>query len=159
MRGILEPTEQMTGLVDSTLTSLNLTKRGYTVIHVRSGDKYLNGASAEFNAQYIKRLSKEIFMLIKNRAVSNYLVLTDNPWIKHMIRLAFPSVKMLFNEITHLGSGVIQYDDKVQNTMIEFNLMSLSSAIFSFSCYEHGSGFSQWCAKTYDVPYVCKLIR
>ena len=165
MRGILEPTEQMANLVDSTLADLKLTKQRYTVIHVRSGDKYLKGgagATDTFNAQYIQHLTKEIFILIKNNLgstpISNYLVLSDNPEIKRIIGQAFPSIKMLFNKITHFGSGVIQEDLQVRNTMVEFNLMSFSSAIFSFSCYEHGSGFSQWCAKTYDVPYVCKLI-
>ena len=42
--------------------------------------------------------------------------------------------------------------------MIDFYLLSLSREIFAFSAYKHGSGFSYWCAKTYDIPYVCKYI-
>jgi hypothetical protein len=75
-----------------------------------------------------------------------------------MIVERFPEIKLLFNEITHFGEGVVLEEEKVKNTMIDFYLLSFASEIFSYSAYKHGSGFSYWCAKTYDIPYVCKLI-
>ena len=128
------------------------------VIHVRSGDKFLNNGQTDFNAQYIAQLTKEIFYTIKQKPNASYLVLTDNTEIKHIIVKSFPSVKILFNKITHLGQGVVQQDEPIKNTLLEFYLMSQAASIVSFSSYEHGSGFSQWCAKTYNIPYVCKLI-
>jgi hypothetical protein len=34
-----------------------------------------------------------------------------------------------------------------------------SRSIYSISVYIHGSGFSFWCAKTYNIPYSCKYIE
>ena len=60
--------------------------------------------------------------------------------------------------ITHFGEGVVLEEEKVKNTLLDFYLLSLASAILSYSHYEHGSGFSYWCAKTFDIPYTCKYI-
>jgi len=68
------------------------------------------------------------------------------------------NIKTLFTEITHFGEGVVLEEERVKNTMIDFYLLSLSAAIFSYSSYKHGSGFSYWCAQTYNIPYVCKYI-
>ena len=53
---------------------------------------------------------------------------------------------------------IVLEEEKVKNTIIDFYLLSLSNSINSYSSYEHGSGFSYWCAKTYDIPYSCKYI-
>jgi hypothetical protein len=158
MRDILEPTEYMDNLIEKTMNKLNLIKTNYTVIHIRSGDKYLKDGRSDFNPQYITHLIKEIFYTMKQQPTGSYLVLTDNMEIKHTIVKKFPLVKILFNQIAHLGQGVVQQDEPVKNTLLEFYLMSRAASIVSFSSYEHGSGFSQWCAKTYNIPYVCKLI-
>jgi hypothetical protein len=164
MRHLLEPIDQMNNKLQYTLRNLNLTKGRFCVIHFRCGDKYLKDLALKFdNDDYIKRLTKEIFMLIKsnklNFPISSYLLIADNIEIKRIITKQFPSIKVQINEITHFGEGFIQEDIKVQNTLLDFYLMSYSSHIFSFSSYKHGSGFSQWCAETYDIPYTCKLIQ
>ena len=161
MRGILEPTEYMASLIEITMNNLNLVKNNYTVIHIRSGDKYLKDGRTDFNDQYITHLTKEIFYTIKQRKrpIYSYLVLTDNMEIKHTIVRTFPWIKILFNSIAHLGQGVVQCDEPIKNTLLEFYLMSRAASIISFSSYEHGSGFSQWCAKTYNIPYVCKYVN
>jgi hypothetical protein len=156
MRSILEPTEYMASLVETTMNDLSLTS--YNVIHIRCGDKYLTDAYADLNPKYVKNVISEIFNTIKNRPDSSYLVLTDNTKIKHIIANTFPSIKMLFNQITHLGQGFVQRDEAIKNTLLEFYLMSRAVSIVSFSSYRHGSGFSEWCAKTYNIPYLCKLI-
>jgi hypothetical protein len=48
--------------------------------------------------------------------------------------------------------------NSLKNTLIDFYLMSQSKQIISFSVYQHGSGFSKWCAVTYEIPYVCYSI-
>ena len=160
MRYLLEPIDQMNNQIQCALRNLNLTKDIFCVIQIRCGDKYLKDLALQIdNDDYIKRLTTEIFMLIKSNNFSSYLLIADNIEIKRVIAKLFPSIKVLFNEITHFGEGIIQEDIKVQNTLLEFYLMSYSSHIFSFSSYKHGSGFSQWCAETYDIPYVCKLIQ
>ena len=89
----------------------------------------------------------------------NYLVIADNNFIKNILKNEFPNFKILIKDITHFGEGVVLEEEKVKNTIIDFYLLSLSNSINSYSSYEHGSGFSYWCAKTYEIPYVCKYIK
>ena len=41
----------------------------------------------------------------------------------------------------------------------DFYLLANSNTIHSLTSYPHGSGFSYWCAKTFNIPYVCKYIQ
>ena len=70
----------------------------------------------------------------------------------------FPEIKIILREITHFGEGIILEEEKVKNTLVDFYLLSFANQIISFSEYKHGSGFSYWCAKTFDVPYISKYI-
>ena len=156
MRKVLEPTDEMKITVNNILNDLELVPKEYSVIHIRSGDSYLNKNNSIFKKDYVKKLLENISLNIV--CDKKYLLISDNNYIKKMIVERFPEIKLLFNEITHFGEGVVLEEEKVKNTMIDFYLLSSASEIFSYSAYKHGSGFSYWCAKTYDIPYVCKLI-
>jgi hypothetical protein len=88
-----------------------------------------------------------------------YLIVADNNSIKIAVKNIFPGFKILVKEITHFGEGVVLEEEKVKNSLIDFYLLSFSNSIFSYSYYEHGSGFSSWCAKTYDIPYMCRHVK
>ena len=66
---------------------------------------------------------------------------------------------MNFNEICHTGEGDNLEYNKLQNVLLDFYLISLASQVVSYSVYEHGTGFSKWCAETYSIPYICKLLK
>lgn len=157
MRNILEPSEQILIQINTVLNNLHLTKYEYNIIHIRSGDDHLNNNNSMFSKEYINNIINRIKHCIQTN--ENYLLISDNNYIKKVLNLTFPFIKYYIKEITHFGEGIKQEDEKVQNTMLDFYIMSLSKAIFSFSCYEHGSGFSKWCAITYDIPYSCKLVK
>ena len=90
---------------------------------------------------------------------TKYLLISDNNLIKYYVLQKYPAICSVFNDITHIGEGIVLEEEKVKNTMLDFYLMSFANEIFAYSVYEHGSGFSYWCAKTYDIPYSCKYIR
>ena len=164
MRSILEPTAEMKQHVYDTLEGLNLSIKGYIVIHVRSGDNYLKNDTLKnnkniFNEKYIEKLVAAIRCDMRFNNNNNYLIIADNNSIKLELKNVFPHFKILIKEITHFGEGVILEEEKVKNSLIDFYLLSYSSAIFSYSYYEHGSGFSSWCAKTYNIPYMCRYVR
>ena len=156
MRNILEPTPEMKQHVYDTLGGLDLFIKEYIVIHVRSGDTYLKNESSVFGMKYIEKLVGAIRLDIR---VGKYLIIADNNSIKIALKNIFPDFKILLKEITHFGEGIVLEEEKVRNSLVDFYLFSYSSAIFSYSCYEHGSGFSSWCAKTYDIPYMCRLVK
>jgi hypothetical protein len=158
MRSILEPTAEMKQLVCDTLSSLNLTVKGYNVIHVRSGDRYLTNEINVFDVKYIEKLTLAIRGDMRFNG-EEYLIIADNNSIKLALKNIFSGFKILVKEITHFGEGVILEEEKVKNSLVDFYLLSFAKSIFSYSYYEHGSGFSSWCAKTYDIPYVCRHVK
>jgi hypothetical protein len=171
MRAVLEPTEIMETYVCEILRELSFEKKSYFVIHVRSGDAtYLTGDNSVSN-KYVAKLFSEIAKIVRKlRDTKNAddteendqlkcLIVSDNIDIKQLLIDKFPFAKTIFKEITHFGEGIVQEEEKVKNTLLDFYLLSHSTAIYSFSCYGHGSGFSQWCAETYDIPYSCKYVK
>lgn len=95
---------------------------------------------------------------------TKFLLITDNNLIKGCIlkfmpQLIMPQLRTIFKDISHLGEGTVLERESVKNTMLDFYLLSYSNSIHSYTCYHHGSGFSQWCAETYNIPYKCKIIE
>jgi hypothetical protein len=157
MRKFLEPTNEMKLIISQTLDDLNITFKEYIVIHIRSGDSYLKEEKDTFTNGYIRTLITNIKKDVSME--NNYLLIADSNDVKKIIQKYFPNFKTLMNPITHFGEGVILEEEKVKNTMIDFYLLSHSKSIFSYSAYKHGSGFSYWCAKTFNIPYVCKYVK
>lgn len=157
MRNILEPTAEMKQYIYNTLSELNLSVKEYNVIHVRSGDKYLKNETNNFNEKYVEKLMAAIRSDM--HIGMEYLIIADNNIIKIALKKLFTNFKILVKDITHFGEGVLLEEEKVKNSLIDFYLLSFSKSIFSYSCYEHGSGFSSWCAKTYNIPYICRLVK
>jgi hypothetical protein len=174
MRKNLEPITEIKNMVNSILIDLQLKYKEFIVIHIRSGDSYLKNENHIFNVKYFEKLTTMIFNDIKNASnasnvsnasnasnasKNNVLIIADNNYIKLALKRVFPEFKILLKDITHFGEGIVLEEEKVKNSLIDFYLLSFSKSIFSYSCYEHGSGFSYWCAKTYDIPYVCKHVK
>ena len=164
MRVLLEPVDEIKILVKNTLEEINLVRKGYIVIHIRSGDSYLKNENTHFQDKYIYKLVNNIRMDVGKYIMSckgkytDILLIADNNIIKKNLTDYFPNFKIFMKPITHFGEGVVLEEEKVKNTLLDFYLLSFANYIMSYSCYEHGSGFSYWCAKTYNIPYFCKYI-
>jgi hypothetical protein len=156
MKIIFKPTDTLLLLVDKKMSNLNLTKYNYSIIHIRFGDDHLVHSKNIISNEKYKQI---FFELKKINPFENYLLISDNKMLKKYIIHHFPFIKTHLCNITHTGGDIDINIDNLENTMIDFCLMSFSSKILSFSVYPHGSGFSQWCSVTYDIPYICKLIK
>ena len=160
MQKHLKPNKEMSDLISETLIHLKLMKNNYIVIHIRTGDKYLVGNIYNMNNNFVEKIINEINQIINsNTRETNYLLMSDNVLLKRYLIHIFPFLKTTFVEITHLGEGVELDKLKVKNTLIDFYLMSTAKKICAFSVYNHGTGFSQWVAITYNIPYSCKLCK
>jgi hypothetical protein len=85
---------------------------------------------------------------------SKFLLLSDNNDIKIMMKNKFPQLIVQVREITHLGEQKNLNDVQVMNTLLDFYTMANSNKIVSFSKFNWGSGFSEWCSVVYNIPYV-----
>jgi hypothetical protein len=160
MRDILKPSQEIKECVFSTLKKFELTENNYICIHIRSGDNYLNCVDKQFNLTYLNHITNNIIMLLNKHPNMYFLLIADNNFIKlYLSSKQIHRLYIIFNEIGHLGENDLLGRDKVKNTMLDFYLFAHSSNIYAFSSYDHGSGFSFWCAKTYDIPYSCKIIK
>ena len=161
MASLLEPTNEMKMYVDETIAHIGFSKKKFIIIHVRSGDVYLKNETKVFDSLYFKTITTEISKIINNNKSRNtdFLLIADNNEIKYLLCNVFPTIKTLYKDITHLGEGSELEREKVKNTLLDFYLISNSSSVYSFTIYPHGSGFSYWCAKTYNIPYKCMFIN
>jgi hypothetical protein len=161
---MLEPTEEMKITINQTLEQLAISIKEYIVIHIRTGDSYLKDEKNTFTNGYIHTLINNIKNDINGAKPcaspleNNYLLIADSNDVKKIVQKFFPNFKTLIKPITHFGEGVVLEEEKVKNTLVDFYLLSHSKSIFSYSSYKHGSGFSFWCAKTFNIPYISKYI-
>jgi hypothetical protein len=158
MRFLFEPSVEINDKVDELLTNLGLVKKDYSVLHIRSGDSYLINKNQSFDSFYLHRIKDEISKFIVKHKDVNILLIADNNNIKLLLNEIFPDIKFLMHDITHIGEGVKLQENKLKNTMIDFFLISNASFIFSLTSYTHGTGFSYWCSKIFNIPYECKFI-
>lgn len=146
----LLPNEIMQNAIKERLMRLELVAKRFAVIHIRSGDKYLLN-NGNLNSFVVKKI---IGILSKNmKEGTKYLILSDNNQIKLLLKKVFPQVVIQLTKIAHLGESVNPNDNAVMETMLDFYLMSNAFQIISFSPYNWGSGFSQWCSVLYKIPY------
>ena len=142
--------------VDTFLQYLHLEKHNFITIHIR----YYDEPFTSINNQFITKMDWIINKMIEivNIYKMDILLLTSQNVIKNYIIKHMPFVKTHFNPICHTcKSNSSQIT--LMNTLKDFFAMSYSKSIYSFSVYEHGSGFSKWCAITYNIPYICYSIQ
>ena len=163
---VMEGTEEVMKEVDSIIENSQLEKGNYTLIHLRCGDRYLIPNYKQSNhLSSWKETKNVLFSRIKEELKkvydpsSKYFFMADNNTIKREIINVFPFIKVHFNEIAHMGEGIKSSDTSLKNNIIDFHLIANSSKVISYSVYEHGSGFSKWCAETYNIPYTCIYLK
>ena len=153
MRDIFEPTDKMELLINIKLKMLNLKSYSYEIIHVRCGDEYLSNKKINNEIVNIEFILSDFDKLNPNK---KYLLISDNNFIKTFIKRKYNFINILYHDIVHTGENTEIMFKKLENTMLDFYLISKSKNVMSYSVYQHGSGFSKWCAFTYDIPYYCK---
>lgn len=156
---LLEPSIDMLTHVGMAMDRLGLVHASFVVIHIRSGDDHLIHGQTQFAVHYVDVIKHELNEVIFNNKEKKILLIADNNEIKALLQTIYKGLKCLVHDITHLGEGVKLQANQVKNTLLDFYLMSHASAIYSYTAYPHGSGFSYWCAKLYGIPYRCKYIK
>ena len=153
IRSKLVPNEMMKENIRLRMSRLGLKRKCYSVIHLRCGDSFLLDNHTDKNG--ISIFEKVSEFLSKNlNPGSKFLLLSDNNAIKIMLKKRLPQLIVQVREITHLGEKKNLDDVQVMNTLLDFYTMANSNKIISFSKFNWGSGFSQWCSVIYNIPYV-----
>jgi len=151
IRNKLAPNELMRQNISTSLANLGIKAKQFAVIHIRSGDKYML-KNNQMNPFVIKKITG---ILAKNMKLgTKYLILSDNNQIKLLLKRVFPQVIIQMTNIVHLGESVNPSDQAIMETLLDFFIMSNAFQVISFSPYNWGSGFSQWCATLHNIPFI-----
>ncbi len=153
IRSFLKPNAYMSEYIDSTLESLGLRQKPYSILHIRCKDELSFPPKAP-NESFLKELTDLVHK--HTDPEKTYILISNHNGIKYHF-LGTPSIKMQLGEICHVGQDPNQTDIQVRDTMLDFFLIANSADCLAFSPYPHGTGFSQECCKLYNIPH--KLIK
>jgi hypothetical protein len=153
---ILRPNNYLNDKIIHAMNCLNLHIKRFKVIHLRfeDDDTHKNIINRTAYILYMIRL-----LILKNDDHDDILLISNKNFIKSRLIQAIPKLKTIFKNITHTACKETNDNENIMNTLQEFYIMSKSNYIYSFSVYRHGSGFSKWCALTYNIPYVCFFLE
>lgn len=150
IREKIMPIEEVKKEVETTLENMSLTKKNFSVIHIRTGDNYLL-ENKSLDPKLLHKIIKitHPYLYYRNK---HFLILSDNSKIK-LIFSKYPNCKFNLKEATHLGENAANNGEKIKNTLVDFYIMGYANLIISLSPYTWGSGFSQWCSVINKIPY------
>lgn len=154
VKSVLNPNDELKQYIDNTLSEIGLKEKEYSVIHVRCGDKFINSNNLSQMSNYNKILN------IIHRHINNdkqYIILSDSVELKKIFQNR-SNIHVYLKKITHMGENFVKTDETVKNTLLDFFIMSKAKDILSISNYSWGSGFSEMCALTYNVPLQKKIL-
>ena len=155
IENIFKPTNYLNDKITYAMNKINLNKNKFKVIHIRTEDEFLNN-----NIILNNRINYIIYTLrnVISQTQDDLFIISNNNYLKNILLHKIPKLKTIINEISHTADKNTN-DEKLINTLKDFYIMSNSNCIYSFSVYQHGSGFSKWCATTYNIPYVCYFLH
>ena len=135
--------------IEESLENLNLIKNNFSVLHIRSGDRFIIN-DEELDDEIINTINDLISKTINTN--DKYLLLSDNNKLKKYILNNYSNFIVSIKEILHTGLCE-DNNENLKNTLVDFFLMSHSSKIISYSPYHHRSGFSEYCSIIFNIPY------
>jgi hypothetical protein len=144
------PNKELQTVIDETLCRLDLIKKEYNVIHIRTGDEYLV-EKKPLCQTLITNIYKNI--AARTSASESYLLLTDSNELKTLLQKTHPHFKMEVNEIAHVALNEDGNNTALKNTMIDFFLIANAKSAIGLSVYGHISGFSMYCCAMNNIPY------
>jgi len=151
---ILKPNDYLYNKIMFSMDKLKLNKSNFKVIHIRYEDDE-NCKNTNNRIMYILNIIKSIIL----KTDDDIFLISNKKFIKARLIQEIPKIKTIFNNTTHIACRETNNEENLINTLQDFYIMSNSNYIYSFSAYIHGSGFSKWCAVTYNIPYICYLLE
>jgi hypothetical protein len=156
------PTNDVQLKIKEKLNILNFKEKDFCVIHIRSGDKFMNyntKDSASISNTTFKIYQEFIEKILEKELGNqkgNYIILSDNQKIKIYLNGKNPMYKIMDSKIAHCA---LNGEDGLLDTIVDFFLMTQSHNILSFSFLGHGTGFSEYAAQLYNIPYKVNIFK
>jgi hypothetical protein len=143
-RNCLTPKAALKSKIEEVKTDYDLHTKSYEVLHIRVSDDFDKNPDTKLLAEILdlldaKRIkkSKSLMLLSNSNVVRNYFLAEG---------FLIPKGEILHSSDPNASTN------SIENTLVEFFLISGASKIYQFSTYEWGSGFSALAAKLFDIP-------
>jgi hypothetical protein len=153
----IQPTDELQKKLETRFQDYGIYPKRFHVIHLRSGDLFLvQGINP--SERDIQRILGNIFIHIEKKLINippqaPVILLSDCNRIKVYCKKKFPRLRIHLNPMSHLGNAHNSTSEAIENSLIDFYTMSHARTIFCITPYNWGSGFSEYCAILYQVPY------
>ena len=129
----------------------------FVTMHLRSGDPELfaqlslepSGDAYQRVHKACKRLENDVLPAL-GLVPDEVLVVSDNILLIDMLRNSSSGIHVLPGTPRHLSA--IRDAESARVLLESFFVMAQARHIFQYTVYEWGSGFSDMCARLYDVP-------
>jgi hypothetical protein len=160
LKPYFKPNLYMSYYILSKMKKYNLQPYNYTVIHIRTGDDFIQNTMNHWNGkvqpnqsihdELITQIENYVRILLPNERT---VIISDNKTIKQHLKKLFPQIIVCDCDIKHLGGTLTISLEEVKQNMFDFYLMGTSKKTYCISNYLWGSGFSKWCCEMYSIPY------
>jgi hypothetical protein len=120
----------------------------YSIIHIRLKDNMIDTV---IEKDYLK-LYNYILKIIKNSNNKKYILMCNYSKIAKQLKESISELYYWDNNKTHLG--MLDNTLGIEDTVIDFHIISRSNEIISYSDYEWNSGFSKLISIIYDIKYI-----
>ena len=157
---LFTPTDEMESFIRSKYEQMGINNNKYMVVHVRIGDTSLILGETQSVDRVVTELDQYLLTLFNANKSLKTILISDCIALKQQLTKKYnTNLVAVFDPIAHMGEGVQLSYELVRNTMLDFYIMSRATRIVSFTTHIHGTGFSQWCATMYQIPYMCKFLK
>jgi hypothetical protein len=149
IRNKLLPSNEMKDYVRKTKHDLGI-HGPYNILHLRCGDECLvDGLPPNYDLfiREIEKCNKDTL----------YVILSDSLQMKERLRELYPHFIITMNKPVHTCNCT--NEEQIKDTIRDFFLFTTAREVYALSIYDHGSGFSEWACKLYNVPYHAKHIQ
>jgi len=124
--------------------------KNFTIKHFRFNDSIFN-KDVDINDITFKKY----FELLKKDYLDTDILMTNSnnftKYAKEYLNINYIDCNNDICKVEHTGNSN-EYE-KVKNSFIEYNIVSMSKKIMSYTCYEWPSNFVLWTSKIYDIPF------
>jgi hypothetical protein len=150
IRNKLLPSDEMKEYVQHTKNNWGITGP-YNILHLRCGDSCLVDGEPPIYDLFLCEIQQ--LTMDSNPCI----VLSDSIHMKERLRELYPNFIISMDKPIHTCHCTDQ--EQLKDTMRDFFMFTTASNVYAFSIYGHGSGYSEWPCKMYDVPYHAKHIQ
>ena len=158
LKEILIPSKSLSDKINLFLNNTININLPFIICHFRISDHYM-GKDKFISDSLFNNLLQDIYTVMeKNNHIpkENIIVITDCYDFKN--RLKPYNISMIDSYPVHMGlHRAFDFED-IENTVIEFFLMTKSSKIYSFGIHD-SSGFSKIINIIYDIPLINTIVN